>query len=39
MSATKDYFESRAEELGLDIELTDETIEKIMEADLAKAGE
>lgn len=33
MSRTKDYYEKRAEELGLDIELTDETVDKIAEAD------
>lgn len=33
MSRTKDHFEKRAEELGLDIELTDETVNAITEAD------
>lgn len=33
MSLTKRYFEERAEELGLDIELTDETVKKVIEAD------
>lgn len=35
MSRTKDYYEKRAEELGLDIELIDETVDKIIQADLA----
>lgn len=37
MSRTKDYYEKRAEELGLDIELTEETIDKIVEADADRA--
>jgi len=37
MSATKDYYERRAAELSLDIELTEETIDKIALADIEEA--
>lgn len=39
MSRIKDYYEKRAEELGFDIEFTDETANQIMEIDQRKENE
>ena len=37
MSSTKRYYEDKAAKLGLDIELTDEVIEKIHESEIRRS--